>query len=116
MIRVLATKPHASILKAAALTGIGRANILDCSRMRSAPTSKMAPDGEGGEGPVGVGEDAEDDDESRYGLMFDLERVERELREAEEDGRAVIMAVALGEVNTVGSPCLGKMQGYVANV
>jgi hypothetical protein len=74
-IKVLTVKAHGSILKAAAITGIGRANVVDIAE--------------------GMGEGNE------WGLAFDVFRLEEELKEAESIGQGVIVVVTLGEVNTV---------------
>jgi hypothetical protein len=38
---------------------------------------------------------------NKWGLAFDVVRLERELKEAESRGQGVIVVVTLGEVNTV---------------
>lgn len=78
-IKVLTVKAHGSILKAAAVTGLGRANVRDI------PAPKR------GEGDP-------------WGLAFDLKVLEEDLRHAREVGQGVIVVVTLGEVNTVSPP------------
>ncbi|KAJ9095675.1 hypothetical protein QFC21_005547 [Naganishia friedmannii] len=85
-IKVITVKPHGSIMKAAAVTGIGRMNVLDL------PASAL-PSTEVTVGPV------EDDP---WGLKFDLEALENQLKDAKQCGQGVIVVVTLGEVNTGG--------------
>ncbi len=75
-IQIITVKAHGSILKSAAVTGIGRANVLDGSR-----------------------ETVEESDP--WGLGFDLVNLEQKLERVRKAGGGVIVAIALGEVNTV---------------
>lgn len=75
-IKVLTVKSHGSILKAAAITGIGRLNVHDLPSMETGPSNPWA-------------------------LGFDLAGLEGELQRATEVGQGVIVVVTLGEVNTV---------------
>lgn len=77
-------KPHGSIYKAAAVTGIGRMNVVDLPAARAAAVDEL------------VGQHADP-----WGLGFDLEGLEVQLRDAERYGQGVIVVVTLGEVNTV---------------
>ena len=88
-VKVFVAKPHASINKAAALTGIGRRNVVDVGRKWK-----------------GQGEQAAEDEEQEAqrrvaGLDFDLDRLEKELEEAQSLRFGRIVVVGMGEVNTV---------------
>lgn len=89
-VKVFVAKPHASINKAAALTGIGRRNVIDVGR-------KWESKGEG--------EASEDEEQGAHrrvaGLDFDLDMLERELEEAQSLRFGRIVVVGMGEVNTV---------------
>lgn len=69
-IRVLTSAGHSSLSKAASVVGIGRSQVKELPRSRSTP------------------------------WLLDLAATEAELRAAEEDGIACVIAVSLGEVNT----------------
>lgn len=71
---VFVADAHASVRKAAALAGIGRRNVID------------------------LGDRAKE--EAGYLGCFDLEKLEAKLRASDEEGRASIVAVSFGEVNT----------------
>ncbi|GAA5865025.1 hypothetical protein JCM3774_003942 [Rhodotorula dairenensis] len=71
---VLVSDAHASVKKAAAMVGIGRRNVIDLG-------------------------DREKEERGYLGC-FDLERLEAHLKRNDEIGRASIVAVSFGEVNT----------------
>lgn len=82
------------------MTGIGRANVHDL------PCAQP-----------GAGDP--------WGLGFDLEKLESQLRRAEEIRQGIIVVVTLGEVNTVSTPpqhakCLGSPRptqgGFTPNI
>lgn len=85
-IKVITVKPHGSIMKAAAVTGIGRMNVIDLPAA-ALPSPGASADPGGHENP--------------WGLKFDLQGLESQLREAKQWGQGVIVVVTLGEVNTV---------------
>jgi len=72
---VLSVGAHASIRKAASIVGIGRGNVREIGDMN---------------------------EEDRM-MSFDLEALERTLKEAQENKRGVIVCPSYGEVNTVSS-------------
>jgi glutamate/tyrosine decarboxylase-like PLP-dependent enzyme len=74
-IEVLSVGAHASIRKAASIVGIGRANVREIG----------------------------DTNEENGIISFDLEELERTLKEAKEKKRGVIVCPSYGEVNTVSS-------------
>lgn len=65
-------KAHASVIKAAAVVGIGRRNYIEMGRV----------------------------DDAGRALDFDLERLEARMAANEATGKKSIIAVGLGEVNT----------------
>lgn len=69
---MLSVIPHGSIHKAAALTGIGRANVIEVPHPSGEPTS------------------------------FDLAALETRLQHENERGTKVIVVITMGEVNTGG--------------
>ncbi|KAJ9111457.1 hypothetical protein QFC19_001226 [Naganishia cerealis] len=77
-IKVLTVKAHGSILKAAAVTGIGRMNVHEAADA-SSPNLQ-----------------------DPWSLKFDLGKLARELETAKRIGQGVIVVVTLGEVNTGG--------------
>ncbi|KAJ9114704.1 hypothetical protein QFC22_005580 [Naganishia vaughanmartiniae] len=77
-IKIITVKPHGSVLKAAAITGIGRINVVDLPKANH-----------------------NDGDADPWGLAFDLHELENELSAAQRVGQGVVVVVTLGEVNTV---------------
>lgn len=71
---VLVADAHASVKKAAAIVGIGRRSVIDLGDQEK--------------------------EERGYLGCFDLERLEEQLKRNDELGRASIVAVSFGEVNT----------------
>lgn len=84
-VTVYVALPHASIKKAAAIVGIGRARVMDVGR-------KVAQAGS-------------DDDElarARAAVLdFDLEKLEEHLQAAQAKKESSTVVVGMGEVNTV---------------
>ena len=81
--KVYTDRPHASLLKAVAITGIGRSNVID------------------------LGKPIHADDEELGAIGIDLDELVRHLKEA-KDGltpsgvtTASIVSLSFGEVNTV---------------
>lgn len=75
-IDILCAGAHASIKKAASITGIGRSRVIELIKK-------------------------ETNDEGRDLVAFDLVELEGRLKDAHEQGRGVIVCPAYGEVNTV---------------
>lgn len=73
-VKVITDRPHASLMKAAAVVGIGRANVVDLGKQI------------GQSGVIGI----------------DLEELERIFQEtAPGSGKAAMVSLSFGEVNTV---------------
>lgn len=86
-IKVFVSQAHASIKKAAALAGIGRANVIDVGRRAGC-----------------TGLDERDDSSAAHGRMecldFDLQRLDAELRHCQQINQPAIVVVSMGEVVT----------------
>lgn len=86
VINVFVACSHASVKKAAALVGIGRARVKDLGKKSNASNDNV---------------DEENLAESRAKcLNFDLESLEEELKKSRDSKQGSIVVVSIGEVNT----------------
>jgi glutamate/tyrosine decarboxylase-like PLP-dependent enzyme len=87
-LKVFVSQAHASIKKAAALAGIGRANVIDLGRKRN---------------DLSLLDIKDEQLAARFKmecLDFDLDRLEMELRQCHENHQPAIVVVGMGEVVT----------------